>query len=174
MKTDALLKREERISKFLEDLKDTCARGEAFKFGVKGNEYGLSATKYKEVRSTYVKDTGMHKVFKWNTRKSIKTIAAEIAAPVSKAKVVKTTKFKPTKTVLETPKAIGKTFDNQMSMNFEEKSVKKIVKKMTPKAKVTIILKEVHGKSVRTVEHTVDASRFNLSDVESSIQNFVL
>jgi len=174
MKSKTTLKREERITKFLEELKDTCARGDVFKFGVKGNEYGLHASKYNHVKNTYVKSTDIPKVFKWSTRKSIKTIAEEVAAPVSKFKIVKATTFKPTKTVLETPKAIGKEFDNQMSMNFEEKGVKKIVKKMTPKAKVTITLKEVQGKSVRTVEHTVDASRFNLSDVESSIQNFVL
>ena len=174
-KTEAVIAREARITAFLEELRDECARGNAIRFGVIGNKHGVPGRTYRAVRDMYLKNT-VGKMYTWNATKEINTIAKDLAAPKRPSKVIKKGKNNiHSRVILTTPTPSTKketVKSVQTSLPFKEAGMSKLHSSISQKCKVTVIVKEVRGGTTRAVEYEVDPSRYMFEDVDKSVQGF--
>ena len=170
-KTDARIKREERVKSYVNDLLVHCAQGKKFLFATKAHEYGIGTGSYKAIKK-YVKETDNSKVFTWNTVKTVDDIVKTVVSPgkkvAAKQTIHESIKLETANT--NTKKEAHKT--TQVKMEFEKPLVNKLSSKIRPNRNITVTVLEQTGGMSKSKSYVVDSSKFMFADVDKSIQQF--
>ena len=166
-KSKTVIKREEKVKGFLNALKDACARGDRFEFGTKANAHHLGHPIYNQIRKEVVLSTDASKVFKWNTKEEIDSIAVRIASPKKKTKVSANTPVVLSSPNSTTKKEVAKT--TQTAMDFKHIGLHKVI---ASKCTLTVTVREDMGGTSRSKSYKVDATKFMFDDVDTSIKAF--